>query len=264
MSVIKNVIKSFDSTNEKFAEQEEAVKALAELGMAKAEIFIRDIKESLVTAGDEKSNKTVPVTFMVGSKKEVRAFSSSESGNIGKVVTESLTSFLSGDKKTIISGIGNLVSSALNIFLVEGAATSDTIEMYYVATDGLSPVRVDMKAWYHRVIAKSITTKMERVVTVVATKAVIDVTRIDLGTFLYLYQGQFNANEMTMEQLSAAIDAAAEVYNKFVERSVKTGTISQQRANTPEDDKETYKRSLGKPSKVDDIELIFEDKRPRV
>ncbi|WP_353123728.1 hypothetical protein [Dysgonomonas capnocytophagoides] len=262
MSVIKNAIKSFDATDAKFAEQEEAVKALAELGMAKAEIFIRDIKESLVTAGDEKSNKTVPVTFMVGSKKEVRAFSSSEAGNIGKVVTESLTSFLSGDKKTIISGIGNLASSALNIFLGEGSATSDTIEMYYVATDGLSPVRVDMKAWYHSVIAKSITTKMERVVTVVATKAVIDVTRIDLGTFLYLYQGQFNASEMTMEQLSAAIDAAADVYNKFVERSVKTGTISQQRANTPDKYKEVYQKTLGKPTKVEDIQVTFEDNRP--
>lgn len=262
MSVVKNAIKSFDQADTKFAEQEEAVKALAELGMAKAEIFIRDIKESLMAAGDEKSNKTVPITFMVGSKKEVRAFSSSEAGNIGKVVTDSLTAFLSGDKKTIISGIGNLASSALNIFLGEGSASSDTIEMYYVATDGLSPVRVDMKAWYQSVTAKSITTKMERIITVVATKSVIDVTRIDLGTFLYLYQGQFNTSEMTMEQLSTAIDAAADVYNKFVERSVKTGTISQQRANTPEDDKEAYLLSLGKPSKVDDIQLSFKDNRP--
>ena len=262
MSIVRDAIKSFDQADTKFAEQQEAVKALAELGMAKAEIFIRDIKESLTTAGDEKSNKTVPITFMVGSKKEVRAFSSSEAGNIGKVVANSLTAFLSGDKNTIISGIGNLASSALNIFLGEGSASSDTIEMYYVATDGLSPVRVDMKAWYQSVTAKSITTKMERIVTVVATKAVIDVTRIDLGTFLYLYQGQFNASEMTMEQLSTAIDAAADVYNKFVERSVKTGAISQQRANTPEDDKETYLLSLGKPSKVNDIELSFKDNRP--
>lgn len=264
MSAIRNAIKSFDATDTKFAEQKEAIQALEQLGTAKAEIFIRDIEKSLLTAGEEKSNKTVPITYMVGSKKEIRAFSSSEAGNIGKVVGDSLTAFLSGDKKTIINGIGNLASSALNIFLGEGEAAADTIEMYYVATDGLSPVRVDMKAWYQSITAKSITTKMERVVTVVATKSVIDVNRIDLGTFLYLYQGQFDASKMTMEQLSAAIDSAADVYNKFVERSVKAGTVSQQRANTPEDDKETYKLSLGKPSKVSDIELSFKDNRPTV
>ena len=262
MATIRNAIKSFDNAEGKLEEQKEAVRALELLGSAKGEIFIRDIQTSLLTAGEEKSNKTVPVTFMVGSKKEVRAFSSSQTDSIGNIVTESLTAFLSGDKDTIIKGVGNLASKALGVFLGEGEASSDTIEMYYVATDGLSPVRVDMKAWFQCATATSITTKMERIVTVVATKSVIDVTRIDLGTFLYLYQGQFNANEMTMEQLSAAIDAAADVYNKFVERSVKTGTISQQRANTPEDDKEAYLLSLGKPSKVDDIQLSFKDNRP--
>ncbi len=262
MSAIKNVLKSFDEKDEKFSEQKEAIQALEMLGTAKAEIFIRDIQTSLLSAGEEKSNKTVPITFMVGNKKEIRAFSSSEAGNIGDVVTESLTAFLSGDKQTIVNGVGNLISKALGIFLGEGEATSDTIEMYYVATDGLSPVRVDIKAWYQSITASSITSKMERIVSIVATKSVIDVTRIDLGTFLYLYQGQFDAAKMTMEQIAAAIDAAADVYNKFVDRSIKSGTISQQRASTPEDDKEAYKLSLGKPLKVSDVVLTFTDNRP--
>jgi hypothetical protein len=263
MGAIKKVIESFDSAKGQMEEQKEAVRALEMLGAAKAEIFVRDIQTSLLTAGEEKSNKTVPVTFMVGSKKEIRAFSSSETKNIGNVVTESLSAFLSGNKETIINGVGRLASSALGIFLGEGSASSDTIEMYYVATDGLSPVRVDMKAWFQSATATSITTKMERVVAVVATKSVIDVTRIDLGTFLYLYQGQFDASKMTMEQLSAAIDSAADVYNKFVERSVRKGTVSQQRANTPEDEKEAYQQTLGKPAKVTDIQIKFEDNRPK-
>ncbi len=263
MSSIKSKVKSLDSTNEKFEEQLEAVRALEALGAAKAEIFVRDIQTNLLTAGEEKSNKTVPVTFMVGSKKEIRAFSSSEAGNIGKVVNDSLTSFLSGNKNTIINGIGNLISSAMNIFLGEGEATNDTIEMYYVATDGLSPVRVDIKSWFQCTTAKSITSRMERVVAVVATKSVIDVTRIDLGTFLYLYQGQFDVSKMTQEELQAAIDAAADVYNKFVERSVRSGAISQQRANTPEADKKIYMESIGKVTNVKDIELSFTDNRPK-
>lgn len=263
MSAIKAAIKSFDTADEKFEEQLEAVRALETLGAAKAEIFVRDIQTSLLTAGEEKSNKTVPVTFVVGSRKEIRAFSSSEAGNIGRVVNDSLASFLSGKKENIVNGIGNLVSNAMNIFLGEGEASSDTIEMYYVATDGLSPVRVDIKSWFQCVQAKSITSRMERVVTVVATKSVIDVNRIDLGTFLYLYQGQFDVNTMTQEELSDAIDAAADIYNKFVERASRKGIISQQRANTPETDKQIYKASIGKVNKVKDIEMSFTDDRPK-
>lgn len=263
MSAIKAAIKSFDTADEKFEEQLEAVRALETLGAAKAEIFVRDIQTSLLTAGEEKSNKTVPVTFVVGSRKEIRAFSSSEAGNIGRVVNDSLASFLSGKKENIVNGIGNLVSNAMNIFLGEGEASSDTIEMYYVATDGLSPVRVDIKSWFQCVQAKSITSRMERVVTVVATKSVIDVNRIDLGTFLYLYQGQFDVNTMTQKELSDAIDAAADIYNKFVERASRKGIISQQRANTPETDKQIYKASIGKVNNVKDIEMSFTDDRPK-
>lgn len=263
MSAIKAAIKSFDTADEKFEEQLEAVRALETLGAAKAEIFVRDIQTSLLTAGEEKSNKTVPVTFVVGSRKEIRAFSSSEAGNIGRVANDSLASFLSGKKENIVNGIGNLVSNAMNIFLGEGEASSDTIEMYYVATDGLSPVRVDIKSWFQCVQAKSITSRMERVVTVVATKSVIDVNRIDLATFLYLYQGQFDVNTMTQEELSDAIDAAADIYNKFVERASRKGIISQQRANTPETDKQIYIASIGKVNKVKDIEMSFTDDRPK-
>lgn len=163
MSTIKNAIKKCDSVDQKFDEQLEAIRVLEALGTAKAEIFVRDIQSRLLSAGEEKSNKTVPITYMVGSKKEIRAFSASEAGNIGRIVNDSFAAFLSGKKETISNGIGSLISSTLNICLGEGEATSDTIEMYYVATDGLSPVRVDIKSWYQCVTAKSITTKMERV-----------------------------------------------------------------------------------------------------
>lgn len=264
MSTIKSVIKSCDSTDSKYEEQLEAIRALESLGTAKAEIFVRDIQTSLMTAGQEDSNKTVPITFMVASKKEVRAFSASEADNIGNVVNDSLSAFLSGNKDNIIKGVGNLISSALNIFLGEGDATSDTIEMYYVATDGLSPIRIDVKSWYQCVTAKSITTKMERVVTVVATKSVIDVNKIDLGTFLYLYQSQFDVNTMTAKELEEAINEAAGIYNKFVELSAPKGSIMHNRANTPETDKEMYKNSIGKVTKMKDIELTFRDKREQL
>lgn len=264
MGVIKKLIDSFDQTDAKLAEQKEAVRAMEELGKSKAEVFIRDIALSLLSAGDEKSNKTVPITFVVGSKKEVRAFSSSEVANIGGVVNNALTSFLSGKKENIINGVGNLINSALSIFLGEGEAASDSVEMYYVTTDGLSPVRIDLKSWYYSASASSITSKLEKIVVVVVTKSVIDVSRIDLGTFLYLYRGQFDVDTMTQEQLKTAISEASDVYNVFVERSIACNKISQNRANTPEVVKMQFAKTVGVVNKSSDNEIAFVDDRPKL
>lgn len=263
MSFIKDAIKSFDQADAKLAEQKEAVRALEELGKAKAEIFIRDINSSLLSAGGDKSNQTVPITFVVASKKEVRAFSSSEVSNVGGVVSGALTSFLSGKKENILNGVGNLINDALTVFLGEGNASSDSIDMYCVATDGLSPVRIDLKSWYYSASAESITKTMEKIIVVVATKSVIDVTRIDLSTFLYLYQGQFDVNTMTGAELKLAIEEAADIYNTFVERSIESKKISQTRANTPEADKEKYAKTVGKVTPSKDVEITFEDERTK-
>jgi hypothetical protein len=249
MSTIKNAISKIDQSEASAAEQKEALRALEELGKAKAEIFVRDIQTGLRAAGEEKNNKTIPVSCMLSSKKEIRAFSSSENANIGNVVTGALSSFLNGKKENIINGAGNLITGALTVFLGEGSASSDAIEMYYIAIDGLTPVRIDVKAWYCTVTATSIKTKMERVVTVVATKSVIDITRIDLATFLYLYQSQFDANRMTPQELKAVIEEAANIYNTFVEKAIRNGEVGQQR-DTPYKDKEKYSRSLGEVRKV--------------
>lgn len=244
MSTIKNAIRNLDESKEALEEKREAVKALEELGKAKAEIFVRDIQNSLITAGEEKSNKTVPITFMVGNTKEVRAFAAVESKNIGEVVNESLAAFLNGKKETISKGVGNLISNALGIFLGNAEAASDTIESYYVATDGLSPVRIDVRAWYYSVTAQSITQKVEKVITVVATKSVIDVSRIDLGTFLYLYQGQFDANIMSKEELKKALDEASEIYNTFAANCSPKNVLRQSQENDLVDWGKVYEKTL--------------------
>lgn len=263
MSFIKKAIESFDSTNQNFEEQKEAVKALEELGTAKAEIFIRDIESDLLSAGADQSNQTVPITYIVDSRKAVRAFSSKEVDNIGSVVTNALSSFISGKKENIINGVGSVIDNALKVFLGEGHASVDSMEMYCVATDGLSPVRIDLKAWYYSVTASSITTKMEKITVVVATKSIIDVTRIDLSTFLYLYQRQFDVNKMEPSELKAAISEAADIYNTFVQSCLEENAIPEHRANTSESDRVQYAKTLGKVKKSKDIAITFEDKRTK-
>ncbi|MCI2082932.1 MAG: hypothetical protein LKK19_06250 [Bacteroidales bacterium] len=244
MSKVKDVINKFDQSSNAMAEQKEAVKALEELGKAKADIFEKEINKDLLSAGKDETNQKVPISFIVGSTYEVRAFSKSEVGNIGTVVSDSLTNFLSGDKKRIIGGIGNLITSTLGTFLGESEAMTEDRGMYCIGTDGLSPVRIDVRSWYYGVTAESITKKMERITAIVAVKSVIDVTQIDLATFLYLYQKQFEPLNFTPEEMKRLLNDAAEIFNIFVSKNAPSNPAIA-KANTPDDAKKAYAKTIG-------------------
>lgn len=214
MSGVKNVIDSFDSSDEIAQVQKEAVEALASLGRSKAEVFKMEIEESLKSAGNG-SNLTVPVSSILRSLIDVRAYSSSESGHIGNVVKNALGAFIGGTQESVIDGVGSLISDVLNIFLGKASASSGSIEEYYVATEGLSIIRIDIKAWYLNVSSQSIKTKMERIVSVVAIKSVVDLTRIDFSTFLYLYQEQLAGSGMDGQQLAEALAQAKKIYKDY-------------------------------------------------
>lgn len=253
MSTVQNAIERLDKSGKALEEQKDAIKAMESLGYARAEIFVRDIQASLMTAGEEKSNKTVPITFIVSNIREVRAFSSSEVDNIGKVVSSALSAFLNPPKKEEVAfGVGNTVTKMLEVYLGRAEASSDSIEVYYVATDGICPVRVDIKAWYYSASSSSIRTQMERITTVVATKSVIDVSKIDIGTFLYLYSTQLNAADLTQEELSQALDDAREVYEKFTRKLTEQGKLPTKLSATPQELREQYNRTVGKPKDTKD------------
>jgi len=214
MSVVKDVINSFDSSDELAQVQKEAVEALAALGNSKAEVFKMEIQESLMSAGNG-TNLTVPVSAVLRSLVDVRAYSSTESGHIGDVVKNALSSFIKGTSESIIDGLGSLISETLSVFLGSASASTGTIEEYYVATEGLSIVRVDMKAWYLNVSSSSIKQKMERITAVVAVKSVVDLAKIDFSTFLNLYQQQLLESGMDRQQLKDALQEAKDIYNDF-------------------------------------------------
>lgn len=214
MSVVKDVINSFDSSDELAQVQKEAVEALAALGNSKAEVFKMEIQESLMSAGNG-TNLTVPVSAVLRSLVDVRAYSSTESGHIGDVVKNALSSFIKGTSESIIDGVGSLISETLSVFLGSASASTGTTEEYYVATEGLSIVRVDMKAWYLNVSSSSIKQKMERITAVVAVKSVVDLGKIDFSTFLNLYQQQLLETGMDRQQLKDALQEAKDIYNDF-------------------------------------------------
>ena len=214
MSLVKDVINNFDSSDELAKVQKEAIEALAALGNSKADVYKMEIQESLASAGNG-TNLTIPVSAVLSSLSDVRAFSSSESDNIGNVVKNALSSFIKGSSKSIIGGIGSLISDTMSIFLGKSSASTGTTEEYYIAIEGLSIIRIDMKAWYLNVSSSSIKSKMERIAAVVAVKSVVDLAKIDFSTFLNLYQQQLLETGMNKQQLSEALNSAKEIYKDF-------------------------------------------------
>jgi hypothetical protein len=214
MSIVRDIVKQFDASDELAQTQREVVESLAKLGESKAEFFDLKIQQSLRTAGGA-DNQTVPISAILASKKEVRAYSSTSAEHIADTVKKSLESFVAGSAKDIVDGVSGLISGALTIFLGEASAATGTIEEYYVLTEGLSVVRVDMKAWYQNVSAKGVYAKMERVSAVVAVKSTVDLAKIDFNTFLYLYQNQLQMAKLTKEQVTEALREAKEIYKAF-------------------------------------------------
>ncbi|MGB5025061.1 MAG: hypothetical protein WBO44_06915 [Saprospiraceae bacterium] len=216
MAFIRDVIKSFDASDELGKVQREAVEALAELGLSKAKNFELEITEKLQNAGSG-SNLTIPVTAVIRSLSDVRAYSASSAQYIGETVKKALKSFIKGTSEDIIGGVGEIMSGVISVFLGESAASSGEVSEYYVTTEGLSIVRIDMKAWYLNVSSKSIFEKMERVTAVVAVKSVVDLKKLDFATFLNLYQDMLNQTKLTTEQIKLALEQAKLIYKDFNE-----------------------------------------------
>lgn len=214
MGAIKNVIKSIDGTDELANSQKEIIETLSKLAEAKAETFGFQIRESLQSAGGP-SNATVPISSIISSTKEIRAFSSSEVANIGGEVMSAFKSFTSGTAESILTGVGTLIGTAIGRLLGEGVVETGTKEDYYVMTDGISVIRIDIKAWYQSVTTKSLRDKMEKISAIVAVKSVVNLAKLDFSTFLYFYQNQLKKSNMTTSEVVAAIAEAKQIYQEF-------------------------------------------------
>lgn len=223
MSLVRDIVKQFDNSDELAQTQREVVESLARLGETKAELFEAKIQESLRGAGG--TNSTVPITSILASKKEVHAFTSTSTEHLADTVKSSLKSFVSGTADSIIDGVGGLISEALTVFLGGASASTGTMEEYYVVTEGLSIVRVDLKAWYLNVSARGIYEKMERISAFVAVKSTVDLTKIDFNTFLYLYQNQLTAAHLDKNQVKQALQEAKEIYQEFHGAGLRTQAV---------------------------------------
>ncbi|MBK1686668.1 hypothetical protein [Rubrivivax gelatinosus] len=214
MGAIRKLIDDFDSSKEQGQMQRELVENLARLAESKAEFFELQISTNLRTAGSP-DNQTVPVEAVLNSETYTHAIASDSVSKIGDSVSSALKSFCSGGKDEILTGVGNLITDALTVFLGSGGASTGTKKQYYVLTEGWSVVRVDLMAWYLEVQAQSIRSTMQKASAFVVVKSAVDLSKIRFNTFLNIYRGQLASMKLKDDQINTALDEARTIYDRF-------------------------------------------------
>ncbi|WP_069173613.1 hypothetical protein [Streptomyces griseus] len=214
MGAVREVVKNLGPETADKDDQKHLVNALAQLASAKADFFETQIKDALRTAGSPE-NQTLPVEAVIDWTTETHAYSSKANTAIGDAVGKALKSFCSGSKENILSGVAGLVNDSLSVFLGNAGASDVSMKKYYVLSEGMSIVRLDILAWQLNVEAKGVQTLMEKVSAFVAVKSTVDLNAVKFNTFLNLYAHQLESMKLSDLELGAALDEATKIFNRF-------------------------------------------------
>ncbi len=196
------------------------LKILTELAESKAEFLELQLLTSLRTAGST-DNLTVPVESVIESTSHT--FASAKSGlddslnKIPKTVQSFINGISKGDPSDIVTGICDNVGTALAIFLGTGSASTNTDKWYYVYTEGLSIVRIDIYAWYRDIEAAGLQSKVEKAGAFSMTKSIVNISKLHFNTFLNLYQKQLKSQTLPPSTIEEEIKKAKSIMDCFKE-----------------------------------------------
>ncbi len=95
-----------------------------------------------------------------------------------------------------------------------GAVAGEETELheYYIATEGLSIVRIDLIYWCRNIVSAGIMKHGEKSIVCTAVKSSVDLTKIDFNSFLSSYSAQLARCEFSDKQLKEEIINAQEIY----------------------------------------------------
>lgn len=219
MGVIKDVIKKADQTPGITAEVKETLNLLYELSKQKADLFEEKIAKDLRNAGTTE-NPTVPITVKLESHQEIRVTNSTTpDGDITEGISEALKKVLTGSKDNIIDGLAALINTGLKVVMGAGEGEEREEHTYFIATEGLAIVRLDLIYWSRHITAASITKYAEKSVVCTAVKSSVDVAKIDFNAFLASYQAQLIRCEFSDSQLEEELKNAKRIYKIMTEES---------------------------------------------
>lgn len=215
MAVLQEAIKALDPSPDKKTELTLALQLITELSRGKADQFKEDVATSYRTANTVE-NRTAPISLVVSEHAEYRAYVKNDGVKIGTEVFEAIKKFVAGGSEGIITGVADLVTTGLNAILGSGEGMEQEMASYFVTVQSRALVRYDVRAWRRSIEAEGITQQIESCLAMYAAKASIDVSKLDLNTFLLGYEDQLFRMGFTDKQTLEYIDYAEEVYRKLV------------------------------------------------
>lgn len=193
-------------------EAREVITVLAELGQAKVDYYVEQIKNSLLNSGMD-GDMTIPISAILNKATAVQAYS--ETGG-DRDVSDLIGQIIGGEEgstqKLVIKG----VQTTLNFFLGQAVDSSGSIHSYYVVLEGISFVRIDMFSWYRNVTSSKVVMEtFEKVVSTVLYKSVVDVTAIEFSTFAASYVKLLNDCGLTPEEIQAKLNQAHGIWELY-------------------------------------------------
>lgn len=214
MAVLADAIKAIDPAPDKKTQLTLCLNLLSELAENKVTDFENEVAESYRTAGTAE-NRTAPITMVIASHSEYRAYVKDDASKIATEVTDAIRDFVAGGSEAIISGVAKLVTTGLTAILGAGQATQQEMRSYYITAQARALVRYDVLAWRRLVEADGITSQIESCLAIHASKASIDVGELDLNTFLIAYENQLYKMGFTDDKVLEYVDAAEAVYKRL-------------------------------------------------
>ncbi len=215
MGKIKEIINGLDQSNETEKEIAEQLKILSSLGSSKVDIFRGEIEMSLKD-GKTVDDLKVPITKVLGSYEEYRAYTQRSQEDLLKDVVESIQIMFSGGKNDILNGVGGLITKGLSIILGAGSGEELQRKEYYVVVEYPAIIRYDLAMWTRNISVKALQSRAQNVIACVVYKSAVDVTQLDFNTFLGCYSNvlseAFGSDRSNIKEM---ISEAAEVFGLF-------------------------------------------------
>jgi hypothetical protein len=216
MGSIRSAIENFDGIEEKREEAKQNLSSLSALASAKADFFELKITEELHSS-DAPNSKEIPVSVIKQYGRETHAYSSKNADNISEAVKNTVNKFCSGTREGIINGITGLIGDVVTTLFGSQEGSEEEIKWMTCYAEGVSLVRLDLRAWKRFIEVKTLQTSVEQISAFVMTKSIIDAKNLDYTVFLNFYQDVLaeKRSGYSTEEIKKLMDDVGDIYETF-------------------------------------------------
>ncbi|MBI0331312.1 hypothetical protein [Burkholderia plantarii] len=198
-----------------FAGLREQVATLFSLGQAQATGFEGEIAAALrASRGEGADHQMLPIEGIVASRSAVHGYPACTTREqMAEAVRAGLRELMPGDG-TDLGWATAFVVKMLSRLLESGEPSGEK-RFHFPLIDGLSIVRLDLKARYADVSAPELRQAVEKIVVVAAVKSVVDLNAFDSRGFLAIYQHVLLSADVGPREIEREVERAVVTLRKL-------------------------------------------------